>query len=112
MVWDDYSPVKTEEVSIKIEVRNQPGAYNTPPTMLIKELLKADNFKWDPDRKAWYRYYSRDDYDIAEIMEQAWTHSADHVFLIQYDEDDQIENEYLFADGTVTQLEVEGESSE
>lgn len=112
LVWDDYSPVKTEEVSIKIEVRNQPGAYNTPPTMIIKELLKADDYKWDPDRKAWYRYYSRDDYDIAEIMEQAWTHSADHVFLIQYDEDDQIEDAYLFADGTVTQLEVEGESSE
>lgn len=108
LLWDDYSPVKTDAVSIKIEVRNQPGKFITPPTMVIKELLKADDFKWDRDRTAWCRYYSRDDYDIEEIMGQAWTHIADHVFLIQYDEDERIEDAYLFADGTVTQFEVEG----
>ena len=109
--WNDYPPVKTDEVSIKVEVCNQRGNYITPPTMLIKEWLKADDYKWDAGRKAWYHYYSRNDFDISEVLAQAWTHVADHVCLIQYDEDDQIEVAYLFADGNVTQLEVEGEAS-
>lgn len=109
--WNDYPPVKTDEVSIKVEVCNQRGNYITPPTMLIKEWLKADDYKWDAGRKAWYHYYSRNDFDISEVLAQAWTHVADHVCLIQYDEDDQIEVAYLFADGNVTQLELEGESS-
>ena len=112
LVWGDYSPVRTDQVSIKIEVRNQQGYFSTPPTMTIKELLKAEDFKWDRNRTAWYRYYSREDYDIEEIMGQAWTRAADHVFLIQYDEDEQIEEAYLFANGTVTQVEVKDKSTE
>lgn len=112
VVWDDYSPVKTDEVSIKVEVCNQRGNYVTPPTMLIKEWLKADDYKWDAGRRVWYRYYSHDDFDISAVLEQTWTHAADHVCLIQYDDDDQIEDAYLFADGNVIQLEVKGESSE
>ena len=106
--WDDYSPVKTDPVGIKIEVCNQPGYYGTPPTMLIKELLKASAFKWDG--KVWYRFYSRDDYDIAKIMEQAWTPQANHVILKQYGDNDRIENTYLFADGNVIRLAADGKT--
>lgn len=112
LVWDDYSPVKTDEVSIRVEVCNQRGNYVTPPTMLIKEWLKADDYKWDAGRKRWYHFYSRNDFDISEVLEQEWTHAADHVCLIQYDENDQIEDTYLFADGNITQLEVKGKSTE
>lgn len=112
LVWDDYSPVKTDEVSIRVEVCNQRGNYVTPPTMLIKEWLKADDYKWDAGRKRWYHFYSRNDFDISEVLEQEWTHAADHVYLIQYDENDQIEDAYLFADGNITQLEVKGKSTE
>lgn len=74
--------------------------------MLIKEWLKADGYKWDDAGKIWYRYYSRNDFDISAVLEQEWTHAADHVCLIQYDENDQIEDAYLFADDNIVKLQV------
>ena len=74
-------------------------------------MLKAYDYKWDKKGKVWYQYYSSEEYNLAGIMEQAWTHAADHVIMKQYDKDDKLVDAYLFADGTVTQLKVEGEAS-
>lgn len=106
--WDDYAPLRTDEVSIKIEVYNQPG-YGFNPTIVIKEQLKANLFRWDGTKNTWYHYYSRKNFDIMAIINQSWTQLADHVILAQFDEDNKPEDAYLFANGSIIRLPVKDE---
>lgn len=101
--WDEYAPVRTDEVSVKIEICNQKG-FGAEPTIAIKELLKTNRFGWDPSRKTWYHYYPREGFDITTILDQVWVQTANHIVLIQYNEDNQPEDAYLFADGEIIQL--------
>lgn len=98
--WDEYTPVKTDKVSVKIEVCNQKG-YGHDPTLNIKELLRANRYRWDRIRQSWYHFFPREGFDIATILEQEWTQAANHVELIQYNEDNLIEESYLFVDGEI-----------
>lgn len=104
--WDQYRPVKTDEAYIKIGVHNQKG-YGSSPTHAIKELLKADQYLWDAKRKAWYRFYPREGFDISMVLEQAWVQKGSHVVLIQYNEDNKKEDAYLIEDEAITQLRVD-----
>ena len=101
--WNDYAPLKTDEASIKVEVCNQKG-YGSSPTHSIRELLKADQYAWDAQKKVWYRFFPQEGFDIEEILDQAWVKKASHILLIQYDEDNKPKDAFLIEHGSIKQL--------
>ncbi len=52
--WKNYPVPKTETRFITIKVSNQQG-HGKNGTINIKELLKADRFKWNDISKSWYK---------------------------------------------------------
>lgn len=93
--WNDYAPLLTAKNEINVVLQNQ-VKYATIP---IKDKLKQAGFEWNG--KVWHRNYSRDSFDLTSIFNQSWAHEANHVFLIIYNEYDQIEDAYLFNNGEI-----------
>ena len=106
--WDHYAPLVTDDASVKVEVSNQEGYMSYPyPTYSIKNLLKDEGYQWDKKRVAWYHHYPQMGFDIKKILEQSWTRSANHVVVTQYNKNNQLEDAYLIADGSIIRLRID-----
>ena len=79
--WSYYPPFVGGELSsgieqVKVIVSNQSGLLSyPPPTMLIKEKLKANGYKYNNDG-SWYRFCQNKEGLISEIMQCEWALEA------------------------------------
>lgn len=85
--WSDYPPlVKENTQRITVSVGNQTGK-GSSPTIQIKDLLKADSYKWNSLKKAWCRTYSAQNFSVQNFFSQSlWCRHADGVEVKFYND--------------------------
>ena len=51
--WSEYPPVDYGQWHVTMRIGNQKHR-GTSPSFAIRDLLKKEDFRWDPDNKVWY----------------------------------------------------------
>ena len=96
--WSDYpaslSPLS--EAIITIKVRNQASGFGKG-TYAIKNVLKAEGYRWDPDSKAWSTIELASGFSSTEFQNKAkWANDADGIEVQIYDySDEEIERYHV-----------------
>ena len=74
--WSDYPPMVGEMKYFAIRIGNQYGR-GPKPTMAIRELLKAEGYRWDNKLKTWYIMRPAEGFSIKDFADQSgWSDSA------------------------------------
>ncbi len=74
--WSDYPPLVGETKYFTIRVGNQYGR-GPKPTMAIRDLLKAEGYRWDNKLKTWYIMRPVEGFSIKDFADQSgWSDSA------------------------------------
>ena len=74
--WSDYPPLVGETKYFAIRVGNQYGR-GPKPTMAIRDLLKAEGYRWDNKLKTWYIMRPVEGFSIKDFADQSgWSDSA------------------------------------
>ena len=81
--WSDYLPLMDRAKNITIIVGNQNG-HGTYPTTTIRDLLKAEGYRWDEELGVWYLVWylvsAGRGFSVTQFAKQArWSRRADGV---------------------------------
>ncbi|WP_055075101.1 UvrD-helicase domain-containing protein [Pseudanabaena sp. 'Roaring Creek'] len=97
--WKNYPVPTTETCFITIKVSNQQGR-GTSGTYNIRELLKADGFKWDGTSKSWNKVepvqkFLRDGSRLQYLSNCNWSSQANELEINLCDEQEEVLALYL-----------------
>jgi len=85
--WEQYPPVKEQQLRVTVKVGNQEGA-GVGPTLKIKDQLKAEGYQWtSTEWKSWCRTCQAEGFSIKNLCESSvWIQEADGVEVRVYDD--------------------------
>ena len=87
--WSDYPPLGGPTKRIIVRVGNQ-SERSDRPTYAIKDLLKADGYRWSSTEwPAWVRIYPADGFSVDRLLNDAlWAAQGDGIEVRLYDDID------------------------
>lgn len=98
--WDNYNQhFMNEGDNIFI---NLSGEYKD--SVLVKEYLKADNFKYNPDGRYWYKKYNAKSFTIKMIQETVWFDKCSNMTCKLKDENNNIIASYIINNNSINNL--------
>lgn len=62
------------------------NSFNTKGTFVIKSDLRANNYRWDPIKKSWYKHYETKNFSIEKFLDEPWIKKGDKIFILVTDE--------------------------
>jgi len=92
ITWKDYIIKDPDEKRITVEVKNNA---NIPTTYYIKDELKLSDYKYDGQRKCWYKSLPVSDLDGNPIADEEWVKKAKNVFVDIKDNEGNLIKEYV-----------------
>ena len=82
--WSDYPPLVGKTQYITIRIGNQAGVFGDDGTYAIKDLLKAEGYRWNG--KTWHSTRPEEGFSVGEFAKQArWSDSSDGIEVRFYD---------------------------
>ena len=99
--WSDYPAAlsPSSEAIISIRVGNQKGA-SKKGTYAIKDDLRAEGYRWDPQRKVWHTTAPIAGFSFTAFQDDAkWAHHADGIEVRFYDYSDTETERYHVDEG-------------
>ncbi len=85
--WEQYPPLKEQQLRVTVKVGNQEGT-GVGPTLKIKDQLKAEGYQWtSTEWKSWCRTCQTEGFSIKNLCESSvWIQEADGVEVRVYDD--------------------------
>ena len=82
--WSGYPPLVGKTQYITIRIGNQAGVFGDDGTYAIKDLLKAEGYRWNG--KTWHSTRPEEGFSVGEFAKQArWSDSSDGIEVRFYD---------------------------
>jgi DNA helicase IV len=98
-MWHDFLPVEGNTPFITVTISNQLGR-GGQPTFSLKNLLKADGFKWrTANTSSWVNTYEKDSFSLTDLIGKNWARIADGIKVHLYENDQIILKTFFINNG-------------
>lgn len=85
---DELSIPKSQMRHYLARVENTKSNNQREGTYIIRQDLKANNYRWDSRTKSWIKPYSVDTFSIKRLMKESWVEKGVSILLTITDEFD------------------------
>ena len=97
--WSAYPALLPSDAIVTIRIGNQKGV-SKKGTYAIKDDLRAEGYRWDPQRKVWYITEPAAGFSLTEFRNKVkWRDVADGIEVTFYDNSDKEVCQYHVDDG-------------
>lgn len=93
---------KREGTHYIIEVHNGPSSAYETGNFIIKEELKANQYRYDSLKKAWYRPYLVKKFSIDKLLQESWVKKSVEILVLIKDEFDITKYKIDISEGKIT----------
>jgi DNA helicase-4 len=101
--WDQYPPLRNESNRIVVAVKNQEHFKGTPPTIVIKDQLKAAGYRYQcKNHASWEKIFSTQHFCLERLMSEVWAEAADGIEVRVFDELENVVGIFRINDGQWT----------
>jgi DNA helicase-4 len=99
--WSNYTPVRSQSQISRVAAKIGNQAHRGgSPTFLIKDLLKASQYKWQSTGwPGWTKTFPYGEFSIDNIKSEIWSKQADGIEVRIFDDEDNILAKYIINNG-------------